>query len=58
MISLIISLVVLALVYWIVTQIPLPIPAWFWNVLFGLLAIAIILQFFGVISGPSITLWK
>ncbi len=47
----ILGLIVLGIAYWLVKQIPLPIPEWLINVLFALAAIMIILQAFGVNTG-------
>ncbi len=54
--ALIVGLIILAIVYWVVKQIPLPIPEWLINVLFGLVAIIILLQAFGVDTGINFRL--
>lgn len=48
LISLLISLIVLGVIYWLFTLIPLPIPPWLLQVVFGLIAVLLILDAFGI----------
>jgi len=46
LIALLIILLILGILYWAFTQIPLPIPPWIINVIFAILAIIVIYDLF------------
>lgn len=47
-VSLIIGLIIIAVVYWLVTLIPVPVPPWLFQVIFGLIAVLYVLDAFGI----------
>lgn len=58
MLSLIVTIIILGLIYWAVSLIPLPDPfPTIVKILFIIIAVSVLLQAFGVSTGVSLPVW-